>query len=1180
MVAIIFVSSLTYTLLQSSAFAFKRSYDQISQKGNLHDSVVKQLFKNEGDFSLRVEDSQLAGQKKIVVDQASGDYQSYFAAHPFEYPVQTGGLDAEQEKILLDRKISEAKEWIQEVVNNQKPQRFQRAINQIYEGKLEMRHTASIAIFAEDRAFKLVHVPEQDVNVNKLIIYDGTKNFTKMLTDEQFQNEIDFRAQNKFGSKTPYSVNSLKGYRWVAQSSIGSTVTLTDPSAYQAIVSPSYANLNGKYSLHPSEVLNLYSEYDLEQLHENDYLKNRYRNNIVWVDQMPYFITGIGVTPDFAFPIIDHSRPIPTPEREAIVYTNLRGYQRAVDSFRSNPEENYFSIKYADQTLPEERSKIDDQVDLIARWGSAILPSLGISYSGDIPTMGWPKNVAIVTKYNQSNDPIVLTQERVIFLEQLKKTISTLTIVTTTFLVIFVATLFLLVFKSLLTLQRKKYATLLALGYRKGKIAFALSCVTFLLVTLPSILGYVVGYILQFPFINIFANYWTIPTYGTMFNLVSLIVTVIVPVVTIFLMVWILCYVDLHGNMVDMIAQRDKHKFSIARVFLKPFRWVNVKVKYIMSLTLSNFGRLMLSTLAGIISVATIIIGLSSLGKAQYAYDQTVSTNNYSFQVNFYSPTIEGGNYRAIPYSDAILAKYEPAQSTARLYPSDPNSPEWHIPSVRDVDNGANVDLINLDDVEQMRRVRRFLENKLQFKPLLDVTISSVNSWDIARKLMPDNQRNRAEANESDFYQRATQVGINQRYRSKPWWPTAANDWKVLSENKMIDQENIDPDFVDFVFNALRRMFDTSSSFRPYVITYNNLLVESWDEPYTYVSFNYESRGQEIPYTMIGLERESHFFKLSPSNWQKLTNYPKNDASPVIINRFISEKLGLGPGSRFNAPISNHVNRNSENFATPSTTFEVVDVIETYDDNRFLTLKSFANKLIGWDEQSKNFNGVLTNESDPIVLSTLSLYSPSYFYLATDTIHGQWANVVERMLTNSDLRYPTDLAKTLSDFYTLYSRTPYVAINKDVVWQDISNTSFRNISRLSSDIIWIIQMISVTLSILFAAIVSGLLISANRQRIAALWTLGYKRGEIMRMFALIYALPVFASIVVGVPVAFGILTSLKIFVINFGSILIPFSISWWAVLIAFAAIGVIFVFSTVVSIMTMKQQQAREAIGV
>ncbi len=98
MVAIIFVSSLTYTLLQSSAFAFKRSYDQISQKGNLHDSVVKQLFKNEGDFSLRVEDSQLAGQKKIVVDQASGDYQSYFAAHPFEYPVQTGGLDAEQEK--------------------------------------------------------------------------------------------------------------------------------------------------------------------------------------------------------------------------------------------------------------------------------------------------------------------------------------------------------------------------------------------------------------------------------------------------------------------------------------------------------------------------------------------------------------------------------------------------------------------------------------------------------------------------------------------------------------------------------------------------------------------------------------------------------------------------------------------------------------------------------------------------------------------------------------------------------------------------------------------------------------------------------------------------------------------------------------------------------------------------
>lgn len=1219
LMVIITISSLTYTLLQSSANAFQNSYNQLMFEGNLHDAIIKERFINEGQFDLELQTDQVEktieqdnkqdkkqDNKKdreytlIVKKDYSGDYSNYFANFPneltysFKLPIT---LTPEQIKEKVQEQILNRKEQIEQAVKKYKPLAFKKALEEIYGNELTIKRTQSIAINTKSNGYKFVtsdngSQSDNESEMNNLVIYDGYSQFSNKLSVEEMYRELIKKInENSDADESNYAINTSKEYKVTGQA-LNEVVEIVDPSSFQTIISPSYANLNNKRAISPQKVLDLYTEFNYFQgIHQNQTFKTQYEQNLIWVDNTPYFIIGIGITPDFSFPIIDHTRPIPIPKDEAIVYTNSNGYLRMVDAFRNNPRENYFSIKFNGAVNESRQTQIMEEIEKIARSGQR---------PGDkdetnqvyLPRMHWPSNIKIITRYNEDSDQVILVHNRILFLQNLKNTIHVLTITTTSFLIIFVSAIILLIFKSLLSIRRTKHATLMALGYSKNQIAFSMSLVTLILVGLPSVLGYIIGHFLQYPFINIFAQYWTIPTYGVAFSIVSLLITVITPLTLVFGMIFALTYWDLNEKVSDMLAGKSHHKFIIVKKLLRPLSWTSVKAKYVMSLTLTNFGRLILSALAGVLSVSALVVGLSSIGRAEYAFNQTIGITDYTYQTNLWSPTVEGGQYHQLDYEAAleILKQQKKDWLSGKSSASQSETIQWHIPSPLDMTSAWPA------AISDYQAAQTFLKNKLQFKPLMDLAIGDINLWDIAKKLMPENQRNTADVNEQNFYKLAVQTLSKQndlflQNNAQPkWWPRAENNWTVKPEDKMVDFGVLDPEFIAFVYQGLDSLWKNNADFSPYIISYNVILMDkNTDQTYTHI--NTDLNGQN--YSIIGVDRNTDYLKLSQNTIDNLKEYEDKyeksavwtTAFPLAINKYMAEKHHLKVGSEITLPINNHYDRNQPSYkelssAKKAAKFQIIDILNSYDNDRLITSQTIANKILGLDYNNDSipFNGFFSKSAKPLLLQTLPLYSEINLYIASDTITGPWRGIVNKMIDtwkdNPHLKHIQDIETLIQS----YSITPLVAMFNKVVSQDINNTTFKNISSLASSVIWIVQVISIVLSILFAIIVSSLLISSNNKKIATLWTLGYKRSEVMHMFCLIYLLPIILSLALGVPIALGVLTALRLFVINFGSILIPFALAWWAVLIALLFIGSIFVFSTVISIMTIKNSHARKSI--
>jgi hypothetical protein len=80
------------------------------------------------------------------------------------------------------------------------------------------------------------------------------------------------------------------------------------------------------------------------------------------MENTPYFVTGIGTTPDFIFPIISQESPIPDTQRQAEIFVNKKGMSRAKDSFRGANEENYLAGKFKAKLS---QGKINEQITKI-----------------------------------------------------------------------------------------------------------------------------------------------------------------------------------------------------------------------------------------------------------------------------------------------------------------------------------------------------------------------------------------------------------------------------------------------------------------------------------------------------------------------------------------------------------------------------------------------------------------------------------------------------------------------------------------------------------------------------------------------------------------------------------------------------------------------------------------------
>ncbi len=201
-----------------------------------------------------------------------------------------------------------------------------------------------------------------------------------------------------------------------------------------------------------------------------------------------------------------------------------------------------------------------------------------------------------------------------------------------------------------------------------------------------------------------------------------------------------------------------------------------------------------------------------------------------------------------------------------------------------------------------------------------------------------------------------------------------------LASEKKIDISTPDG-FITFI-----NMPEVAKLVRPYLITYDTIVTDDGDESYTYIDSDVLLNNQNINYHITGIKKDSEMYNISQSTLDIVNKdfYDNPGFVPIIVNKYAAENFKLSKGSIFSGVVNNDANRNFSNHTEHKVNYRVIDIIDSYNDAGFLTTQTVANQVLGLSTDA--FNGIMSKNVNSSLLSSLPIYSPSGFYLATDTL--------------------------------------------------------------------------------------------------------------------------------------------------------------------------------------------------
>ena len=1136
-------------------------------------------------------------------------------------------LNPDYSKIdVVAQKIKSFKNKILKQMNSSHSQEFKNDIMNEFKNQLEKpKNVQSLTILSGKKAFKIVNNGDLDSQIDKTVLFKGN-NVQKPMSKKNMDAQAIKKSQEMIdkGASTT-EINKTKGWKYtiVGATSLGiplPTEVVIDKTSFECVVSPSYAKENDISPI-SSSVLNS-KEYDemindLTGIKEKEFA-NKYSHNIIYVDHSIFIVTGIGITPDFAYPIIDAKHPIPSLKNQAIIFTNKNGYKRMLDAFRNNPQENYLAYHFKD-SFKGDKNAIIAKIEKEAH-----------------KLMSWPSNIKIVSLYNDDTEHIIMAPHRISFLEKLIKTIRTVTILLVSSISLLSALMIILIIKRNISSQRKTLAILNANGYSKNQIAFSFISIGLIVVGISTILGYLVGFSLQFLFINIFRNYWTIPVFQQSFSWISFISTTLIPIVFVSILIFLVTLFALKGNVVKNLTEQDsKTTQLISTKAIKMFKFFGVKTQLAASFLFTNISKMVLIFIATAGTICATSISTTTFGKFNKAINETDSVNKYKYAVDLVSPTKEGGQYHAVIYKDPKTLKnqfkdkptrywagMDNAKKRGQIVPSELGT-DWksfvHAPSLKDGASmrdgiyGWNTKLSKAKTPAEKQKIinnaSTFLKNRIQFKALLNINVGMggifSNPWNIAKALMPSNQN--AQANEdnitylskiSDFATKEDKtkkvkeftkiIKLINNYLKKPY---DANVEKELQNelNPLINKEKY-LKYLTLFSNAWNK------GIRPYQIAYNQITTNLTDETYTSIKGNSTLKNIKGEITSAnlsikGINKDTNFIKSNELKklWNsKYDKWKKGQPVPIIVNQFAKEYYNLKVGSTFIMDTKNSANRylyKLNGIKSPKTKYKVIGVLNTYSQSEIITRHDIANKVLGL-QKKEGFNGIFSHSDNPYLLTNVNLYSPSGIYpswdtLMTDNKTSESYELVNKYLqlnhSSWDHSNPLYNIHNPDEFKRIYSKSPFLSTIEDVDWQPLSMITLKSISDLSSSLISIAESLAIAMSLIFIIIVGTMMVDDNKKNISTLKVLGYRNSEIRNAFIKSFLPSLLLSIFVAIPIVFSVLLIMKISIMSFGSVLIPLNMAGWEIITSSIMVISLFLGIFISSIYKLKGQSAIQA---
>lgn len=908
--------------------------------------------------------------------------------------------------------------------------------------------------------------------LHQVIGYNGTIFGTEK--QEGFIHQIiDKKSFSNKGFKIDFNVSFINYVVGIPVATVPIVASYIDYTAYQAVVTPSYLDTFNK-SVFPLSEFNKHLKDSQEEF--NTWFGKIDQSYKVPVDNTNYLIIGSGISPDYMYPVVSFDRPVPNYNNEAIVYTNPHGYERISDAFRGNNVESFIVGKFNKNANQE---YVLNRINEIAQ-----------------NLMSWPSGTKAAYLAGDLNNTLTPAALRLQFVPD---TLTLTTIISTslTLVILFLSVIVsIFIIKKFIESNRNNLGILLANGFKKFQIIIPIIVFLAIPILIGTIFGYLLGFALQIPILSLFLNFWTIPMSLAGFSVVSFVVVIIAQLVLFISLGAIFSIYSLRGEVSELMKDDSKYKMSkFAMLSKKPFLKFGVMASFRSAVAFQSLWRLFLLSVMSGLTIVSIVFSLSTNNKFNQAALDTYKSRNYAYSYKLITPTVEAGQYYAVPYqysgmtlekglyfSDNKLEKLPSSSdqlisqnylsssyySTTQSYPNDPSLEElikkygnYHLLSATDDNNGQAQDLM-------------YLKNKTENQVIIDHFLGSLgigaNPWQIAIKLMPNNQINYANNSFRNMLNHVlldstNKVTLQINNTSKEYtYQEALKLFVKLSSvqsldnpSKFIDtQENkvyefdsskltksysgianivLVPEFVEFFLT----LFENPDYFQyTYNINFNRISIDHGDRPYSYVDFQFKIKnGKDFKTanqeTLIGIDNSSNYVNLTnlnneTINWKLYGS--DNSYIPVIANAYAQKKYDLKIGDTFKISSSNRTDRyynEKANLEIINKNLKIVDILSTYQGSEFFVSQENANKLIGlkiakdnennFDYKRSGFNGVFSNSKNlAIITKGISLYSPSGIYPASDLFNPEDANLIGVLnanapasITSSDSSIKTNL---------------------------------------------------------------------------------------------------------------------------------------------------------------------------
>ncbi|PAF54860.1 ABC transporter permease [Mycoplasmopsis agassizii] len=878
----------------------------------------------------------------------------------------------------------------------------------------ERKNRANLAYLLNDKIIKFNELTNEELDLITSMIFPAemmsspaeTNAVTTILMDIDYFNKIGISAEGAASDENKFFGLNVKEFIFNALNTItyeqrnNSLIVFEDPSSYLAKVNFAYLK-NNNLAVYEGDI-------PTDALTFQAWLNaNEKANWILNVGGSKFVIIGTETTSDFIYPVIDESNIQVDTSTQAVVYLNQKGFDR-VKSFASGTVKTFMLVK-------NETAKTDQQiVDEINQYTRS-------SQQGDGTT---------IQKSYLANQVDPLNPERSLRIRAPRaiiRAINNFNLYSLIILIVLVSIVFIFVIRRYIQKKSTVLGILISQGYTPMQISLSLTTFALITAVVGGVLGYITGHFLQSYVIQLFSNYWSIPTTLQTFNFGSFILTIILPILAMSAFIILIALWQLRTKSIDLMSGISEVKInSLTNWFYVRFRKRNIKTKYNISLLMNSFFKLFWLTISFILTSVVIMISISSSNVFSRAASKTYEDRHYNYKVDLTSPTTEGGLINQANANSLENSLYMPIgyAGEANLEYNDYFAPGYSIAVNGELNPNGTINALN-------NGVPTIANSKIVTKYGASVAVNiglKVNPWELTYNVLPDTQKTRIDEitqkigpllSQTQWDDESTIKLIvdenNRSYFGSIERPlnyfnyysnlNGANGifyerWNALekryipesitSDSTYIDSENVTHKVRDlyrqFLISGYQKLF-RNQNLSDYLIIFQGVLFDDrFDETFTYVSSNLEGSAIKIN----GYKPNSTYLTIKDEYGNNLmdnvVNFKTDEENvyPVIVNVVSAARFHLGVGSTFDAHITNHSQRfisqiKNQNINT-NVKFRVVGINATYINDEFVTSQEIANKLIGIDStpMQQAFNGILSKRENPDqVTASSSLYSNS-----------------------------------------------------------------------------------------------------------------------------------------------------------------------------------------------------------